>query len=77
MCNEAELSASWPNAWSEAWDVPLAKAAGPPGVLEVRPISLLATTARLWSSTRLKLLQPWMEAILPDNTHAFRAGHST
>ena len=67
---------SWPLALN--WgSIPLLPKEGPPGPLNLRPLTILSVIYRIWAGIRASQLRDWQETWIHKSLHGGRAGHET
>ena len=73
---EADPDPTWPRALS--WgSIPLLPKEGPPGPLNLRPLTILSVIYRIWAGIRASQLRGWQETWIHRSLHGGRAGHET
>ncbi len=67
---------TWPPAlcWGS---IPLLLKEGPPSPLNLRPLTILGVTYRIWAGIRASQLRQWQETWIHPSLHGGRAGHET
>ena len=73
---EAHENPNWPAAlcWGS---IPLLPKEGPPGALNLRPLTILSVIYRIWAGIRAAQLRGWQESWVHKSLHGGRGGHET
>eukprot|EP00971_Amphidinium_carterae_P080851 1599373-Amphidinium_carterae.1 len=74
ILGEVERTQRWPEELLHSWTALIPKVDDPASPNELRPIRVLPTVYRLWSSTRLKEVMRHLDPLLPPEILAYRQG---
>eukprot|EP00971_Amphidinium_carterae_P289074 5739753-Amphidinium_carterae.1 len=74
ILNEVEVTRCWPDELLHSWTALIPKVDEPMSPNDLRPIRVLPTVYRLWSSARLGSVMQHLDPLLPPEILAYRPG---